>query len=286
MNLTNFLQSDRADNPHYLLLGHPVEHSWSPLMHNTALKFYDMSARYFAVDLQNNEFSRLSSYLNSPTFLGANVTIPYKQMISDYLDDTDTIAKDIGAVNTIVKESGRLWGANTDCVGFTAPLESLEHQLKDGSAIVFGTGGAAKAVVAGLEKKGIEEIYLISRNPHSQTFFNDYSYVNIESYHSWTTFADETAIIVNTTPLGMHPKVNESPVRESEKESLANSICYDLVYNPLETTFLQQAQSVGAETISGLEMLIHQGSRSFEYWTGRPFPIGTVREKLYEQLKN
>lgn len=286
MNLSSFLNSNYTDKPHYLLLGHPVEHSWSPLMHNTALEFYKMDAHYFAVDLQSGEFSRLSSYLNSSTFLGANITIPYKQMIGDYLDEIDTMATDIGAVNTIIKKAHKLRGTNTDCMGFTAPIKSRANQLEGGRAVVFGTGGAARAIVMGLKKMGFKEIYLISRKPYSQTGFDDSNRVIIESYHSWTALADEAILIVNATPLGMYPNVSGSPVRDSEKDSLANSICYDLVYNPTQTTFLQQAESVGAETISGLEMLIHQGSKSFEHWTGRPFPIETVRAELHEQLKN
>lgn len=286
MNLTTFKNSDSSDNPHYLLLGHPVEHSWSPLMHNTALEHYNMPARYFAVDLQSNELTDLAVYMNRDMFLGANITIPYKQVITEYLDEIDSRAQEIGAVNTVVKSDHRLTGYNTDCAGFLAPLRDYEQELEGGRAIIFGTGGASRALVVGLEQMNIEEIYLVSRKPERVSSFDSFDRVKVISYNEWTAQSEEAALIVNATPLGMHPKTNRSPVRDMEKQFLDDTICYDIVYNPIKTMFLEQAESVGSTTIGGLEMLIQQGSRSFKHWTGRPFPIEIVRERLYEELKD
>lgn len=286
MNLTTFKNSDSSKTPHYLLLGHPVEYSRSPLMHNTALEHYNMSARYHAVDLQSNELTDLAVYMNRDMFLGANITIPYKQMITQYLDEIDSRAQEIGAVNTVVTSDYRLTGYNTDCAGFLAPLEGYEQELDGGRAIIFGTGGASRALVVALEQMNIEEIYLVSRKPERVTSFDRYDRVEVISYNEWTTLAEEAALIVNATPLGMHPKTNRSPVRDMEKQFLGDTICYDIVYNPLKTMFLEQAEAVGSTTIGGLEMLIQQGSRSFEHWTGRSFPIEIIRERLYEELKD
>lgn len=286
MNLRSFRRSHKAENPHYVLLGHPVEHSWSPLMHNTALEYYGMDARYFAIDVQNQELAALASFLNGDHFLGANVTVPYKQLIGNYLDHIHKTAAEIGAINTIVKRNYRLEGHNTDVDGFLSPLQEIEETLVDRDAIIFGTGGASKAVVAGLTDLGMARIFLVSRNPARIKSFQNGDRIEVISYSEWTSRAKGASLIVNATPLGMYPKIKQSPIRDSEKQFLADRICYDLVYNPAKTQFLEQAKSVGAQTIGGLEMLIQQGSRSFELWTGKPFPLEVVREKLYENLEN
>lgn len=286
MTLSSFLESEEVRIPHYALFGNPVEHSLSPLMHNTALDFYDMEARYHAIELQSNELSRLASYLNQDTFLGANITIPHKQMIADYLDSVDPVAQSIGAVNTIVKKEFRLHGFNTDGYGFLAPLESHTHNLKRNSAIIFGTGGASRAVVTALGNLGMDRLYLVSRSPGQIRSFERYEAVSVISYHEWTSYAEEAALIVNTTPLGMDPRIDTSPVKDTERQHLSGRICYDVVYNPLQTRFLSQAEEAGATTIGGLEMLIHQGSRSFEYWTGRPFPIDKIQNLLHDHFQH
>ncbi len=286
MNLTSFKQSSKSDSPHYLLFGHPVEHSFSPIMHNTALDHYGMNARYHAIDLQNSELSELAAYLNRDQFLGANITIPYKQVISDYLDQIDRSAKDIGAVNTIVKNDYSLEGFNTDLYGFLSPLENYKDEIVGGRTIIFGTGGASRAIVVALQKIGVEEIYLISRTPGGITSYADFENVQIHSYNEWTSLSEEAELIVNATPLGMYPKVDQSPVRDREQQFLAEAICYDIVYNPLKTKFLSQAEETGAKTIGGLEMLIQQGSRSFELWTEKPFPVEIIRDKLHEEIRN
>lgn len=286
MNLTSFQQSTGADSPHYLLFGHPVEHSFSPLMHNTSLDYYGMNARYHAIDLQNNELSELAVHMNHDHFMGANITIPYKQIITDYLDQIDRSARNIGAVNTIVKHDYSLEGYNTDLDGFLSPLQDYVDEIAGSRVIVFGTGGASRAIVVALQKVGVEEIYLISRTPGRITFYKDFDYVQVRSYSEWTSLAEGAALIVNATPLGMYPKVDQSPVRDTEQQFLAEKICYDIVYNPLKTKFLKQADKTGAKTIGGLEMLIQQGSKSFELWTGKPFPIKIIREKLHEEIKN
>jgi shikimate dehydrogenase len=255
-------------------------------MHNIALQHYNIKAEYYAIDVQQNELTDLASFLNKDSFLGANITIPYKQLIADYIDRIDASAQEIGAINTIVKSEYRLDGHNTDYAGFVEPLQSHEFELEGASAVVFGTGGAARAIVYGLTEMGIEEIFLVSRSPGRITSYRDNPHVQIISYENWTSFAEEALLIVNATPLGMHPKIDSSPVRDREKSYLEGKICYDIVYNPVETKFLKQASKAGAQTIDGLEMLIQQGSKSFKLWTGHTFPLNSVRDTLYEKIKN
>jgi shikimate dehydrogenase len=255
-------------------------------MHNIALQHYNIEATYYAINVQQNELVDLASLFNNDLFLGANVTIPYKQLIADYMDRVDISAQKIGAINTIVKSGYQLEGYNTDYAGFTEPLQPHEFELEGASAIVFGTGGAARAIVYGLTEMGVERIFLVSRSPGRITSYRNISRVQIIAYENWTSFAEEALLIVNTTPLGMHPQVDSSPVRDREKSYLEGKICYDIVYNPVETKFLKQASQAGAQTIDGLEMLIQQGSKSFKLWTGHTFPLNSVRDTLYEKIKN
>lgn len=286
MTLSQFVQSAESNSPHYLLLGHPVEHSWSPLMHNIALHHHEIEAEYYAINVQDNELIDLASFFNTDLFLGANVTIPYKQSIADYMDRIDSSAREIGAINTIVKNDYQLEGYNTDYSGFIEPLQAYEFELEGASAVIFGTGGAARAIVYGLTEMGVDEIFLVSRSPNRITSYHNHRRVQIISYDNWTSFAENALLIVNATPLGMYPNVNSSPVRDQEKHYLEAKLCYDIVYNPVETKFLRQASEVGAKTIDGLDMLIHQGSKSFKLWTGCSFPINIVRDTLHEKLKN
>lgn len=286
VNLSAFRRSEDSKTPHFLLLGNPVEQSLSPEMHNIATACYGFKARYFAVALENSELGLLASHFNSDSFKGANVTIPYKLMIGDYVDELDESAKAAGAVNTVVKRSGILKGYNTDSYGFGVPLVKYRDELKGGRAIVFGTGGATRAVIRALVGYQLSEIVLVSRKPSKRNKLKQKEDVLIEGYDSWTAYAEESVLIVNATPLGMEPDTAGCPVRESEQKYLSDKICYDIVYKPLQTSFLSLAEEAGARTIPGLEMLIHQGSKSFELWTGKPFPIEKVRNKLHEVIRD
>lgn len=286
MNLRQFQQTEAALKPHFLLFGNPVAHSLSPLMHNKAAEFYGMNVRYHAINLAVNELDIVASHLNREEFRGANITIPYKQTLLNYPDTLGDTARAFGAINTIVKEQGILTGYNTDAHGFSVPLKPYADELAGQRAVVFGSGGASKAIVHALSLFDMEEIVLISRNPRNISGYETNGQVRADSYEAWPAWAEEAVLIVNATPLGMEPKVSGSPVHEGEIRFLAEKICYDIVYKPLETRFLKQAKEAGARTIGGLEMLIHQGSRSFELWTGKPFPLDEVRGLLHEHIRS
>lgn len=273
-----FVNSGKADEPHYMVAGHPVGHSLSPQMHTIALKHYNIRARYLAVDLLPEDISSFIAWLNRDSFLGANITIPYKREFLQVVDDLDGTAEAVGALNTLVKKNGRIVGYNTDVDGFISPLKPYFNQLKGESVIVFGTGGASRAVVYALKETGISQVIVVSRNPGKSTLDG----VKFCNYQNWQAYADESLLIVNCTPLGMYPKIKDTPVLANEAHRLENKICYDLVYNPVQTNFLKIADGAGAETISGLEMFIGQGDRAFELWTGKRFP----KEKVLQSLKD
>ncbi|MDZ7773337.1 MAG: shikimate dehydrogenase [Balneolaceae bacterium] len=285
MTLQDFLSSDAATAPHLLLAGNPVSHSLSPLMHNAAAAHFGMDLRYHAVRVEREEFGRLLSHFRRDSFHGANVTLPHKESMAEAVDRLEEDALRIGALNTVVREGVRLVGRNTDVYGFLQPLQPLRDQLEGGLAVIFGTGGASRAVCHGLHRLGMERIVAVSRSPARRNPPADLPGLQLAGYDSWQAHAEKACLVVNTTPLGMHPETGKSPVRDTEAFLLKGKVVYDIVYRPRTTYLLRQAEEAGAQTIDGLEMFIQQGSRSFEWWTGRPFPIPLIREKLYEALR-
>ncbi len=277
MTFTKFKQSEKSNSPHYLLIGNPVSHSVSPLMHNTALKQHEIDAEYHAVAVAMSEIPSLVAHFNSPNFLGANITIPHKENFMEVVDELTPQAREIGAINTIIKQESKLIGHNTDAYGFQVPLEEYLGDMELSRAIVFGSGGATKAIVYALNETGFEEVVMVSRRPERYSGFND---VLTCSYDEWTEYAEYASLIVNATPLGMIPNTDASPIKDNERELLEGKLCYDIVYNPKETKFLKQAIGAGGIPIEGIDMLIHQGAKSFQLWTGKEFPIGLIKMKL------
>ena len=281
-----FKSSKLSGSPHYLVVGQPIAHSMSPLMHNISLQHYSIDAEYVAVELSPQSFSDFVAWINNENFLGCNITIPFKKEFIGIPDQLSPEVMAVGAMNTISKNDigTTVTGSNTDIYGFKVPLDDYEDMMDYGRAIVFGTGGASLAVQYALMELGYEEIILVSRSPRETTSLQNSVYTRVVDYSQWQSFADEAELFVNTTPLGMGKMITESPVDEHDTELLEGKICYDLVYNPLETTFLSIAETAGAETIGGLDMLIHQGSRSFDIWTGKTFPVEKVKSELINYL--
>lgn len=277
----DFLHSEEADRPHYMVVGHPIGHSLSPLMHELALRHHGLSGRYHAIDLEPADLQTFISRINRDELLGANVTIPYKRDFLTVVDRLDETARAVGAVNTLVKRSGELIGYNTDVDGFLKPLEPYAGRLSGAGAIVFGSGGASRAVIHALKLMDVSEITVVSRSPGSMELEG----VSACGYENWQARLEECELLVNTTPLGMAPDTGRSVIRDSEAELLEGRICYDLVYNPLRTRFLEQAEEAGATAIGGLEMFIGQGDRAFELWTGKRFPLNEVSEAVRMRLR-
>lgn len=277
-NFKEFTAAQVAKEPHYFVIGHPISHSLSPFMHQIALDHYDLDGTYAAIDLLPDEVTSFIAWCNRDEFRGCNITLPYKQVFLDIVDQVDPDALRIGAINTIVKEEGELVGYNTDIYGFLKPLEELRGDLEGQEAVLFGSGGASRAVISGLLDIGIEKVWMVSRTPGRVQ--PDIPNVEVISYANWTAVMDSVAIVVNSTPLGMYPHTDRSPVRKEEIPFLRDRICYDLIYNPLSTKFLKDSQHVAYKSIGGLDMFIHQGSRSFQHWTGREFPYSKIRTEL------
>lgn len=264
----------------YALIGYPLGHSLSAIMHNYGFKKLNIMANYAPLELLPNELKYLRQYFKDLS--GANVTIPYKEAIIPFLDVLDESAQTIGAVNTIVKRQNQLIGYNTDGYGFLQGLRAAQQLDKIHSKIlVLGAGGAAKAVVATLINEGATDITIANRHMARQQNFASYP-IKFYSFHDIDSL-NEYDLIIQTTPLGMMNHSQDYPIDLTSISS--NACCYDLVYNPLVTPFLKQVQLQGATTINGLPMLIFQGAKAFELWTGQSLPIDEIMTILQSKLK-
>lgn len=255
------------------ILGYPVGHSLSPVMHNAAFEKNQMDYVYIPLPTPSTELSVAVSALKAWNFRGANVTIPHKVAVMEYLDEIAEDARMIGAVNTITIRDGRAIGSNTDGIGFIASLRKAGAAPEGGKAVLLGAGGAARAVVWGLLQNGIENITILVRNVEKGSAFAERfaSYGDIKVY----AFGDAEAkkalractLLVNTTPLGMAPNLDAMP--DVDWADVAEgAVVYDLIYTPLMTRFLREAQEHGHQVINGKDMLIEQGAESFFRWTG------------------
>lgn len=280
------------------LLGNPVEHTRSPAIHNTAFREQGLNYRYVALNVEPESLPEAVKGLAALNFLGANVTIPHKQAVLPLLDEVTPRAQAVGAVNTIsIHGAGSekvLHGDNTDVAGFLAPLAPHLEEVRKWPVVLFGGGGSARAVVYGvLNVLRPPALYVAVRSEESArrmvselTEGDDITTdTHVIPINDAGPHISDSCLIVNCTPLGMHPDVETSPW-ENVGDFREGQVVYDLVYNPVETRFLRMAASRGATTIGGLEMLIQQASAAYRQWTGRQMPVEAVRDALTQQAES
>jgi len=267
------------------LLGHPVAHSKSPLLHNCALKRLELPYSYLAFDIEPNLLSDAVDGLKALGFRGGNVTIPYKVEIIPYLDELTKEAETIGAVNTILWENNRLIGDNTDGKGYLSSLlqDYPKLNIKETTVAIIGAGGAARAIAATLLMEQVKQIFIINRTfSKGVQLSNDLrSLGNIQAldFFQFTLLKKEINLLINTTNVGMYPYTEEMPV---DVEVLHKDlIVSDVVYNPKQTLLLRTAEAKGLQIHGGLGMLAYQGALAFKKWTGVEAPI-----ELFFQLLN
>lgn len=236
------------------LVGRNINHSFSPDYFNNKFLKEAIDAKYLIFDIQSLNDLNIIIHSN-PTLTGFNVTIPYKSTIMSLLQESDSIAKKIGAVNTVTVTKSGLKGYNTDWIGFEKSLLPIIKNRNNVSALILGTGGASKAVAYVLNKLSIP-FHTVSRTKSDNTII----YEKVDE-----SVIKSSTIIINTTPLGMHPNLNSAPNIPYEHINKQH-ILYDLIYNPGETLFLQKGRRVGATTKNGLEMLQIQAEASWEIW--------------------
>ncbi len=267
------------------ILGWPVEHSLSPIMHNAAFAAADLDYAYVPLPVKPCDLPQAIDGLKAMGFIGVNVTIPHKVAIMSYLDEIDRSAKVVGAVNTIVIQNGRCIGHNTDAEGFIRSLESRNVTIANKKAVLLGAGGAARAVVAGLLDHGITRITVatrdISKAEHFiRTFPQDDGLTGCTWYDGiFSRVLTECDILINCTPVGMSPHTEgELPIDWSAVNPSA--VVCDLIYNPPHTRFLANAAERGHIIINGQGMLIEQGALAFKLWTSQ-WPSYEVMCKVF-----
>jgi shikimate dehydrogenase len=260
----------------YAVLGNPVAHSLSPVMHNRA--FCETGYRGVYVALKVTDIAGAIAGVRALGFSGASVTVPHKVAVMDHLDEIDPTARAIGAVNTVVNQDGRLVGTNTDAEGAVAALKE-KTRLKGRVLAVIGAGGAARAVAYGAVQKGAK-VVIVNRSEargRSLSRFLDCPFVRLAEFSG-----AGIDILVNTTPSGMSPRTDQLPVDAGILN--AKMVVMDAVYNPMKTRLLKEAEKRGCKTVDGVAMFVYQGARQFSLWTGLAAPVEKMREAVAEAL--
>lgn len=274
------------------LIGNPVEHSISPELHNSLSTFLGIDTVYIPLRVQKADLETVVKALKSLDFVGFNVTIPYKRDIMKYIDENTKEAILMGAVNTVKKIEGRLYGYNTDAEGF---LRSFKEEagvgFKGKKVVLIGAGGVARAIAVKIASDDAEKISLVNRTTEKSIELADVVNENVKEVVQVYNFEDKTFrmaleesdIIINTTSVGMSPKSRETPIKFSECFN-KNQIVYDVIYNPVKTKFLKDAEKMGAKAINGLGMLFYQGINAYEIWTGFKFDEDNLKN-IFDSFK-
>ena len=274
------------------VIGFPVSHSLSPLMHNAAIATLGLDYTYVPLPIAVADLSTAIAGLRAiQSVQGFNLTIPHKIEVIPLLDEVTAIALAVGAVNTVKRVGDRWVGTNTDVAGFLEPLKQLNCDWTARPAIVLGSGGEAKAVVAACLELGCPIIHVVGRDPKKLKKFHGTMTSQLRDYnlrvHPWTSLPhllEVAGIIINATPIGMASDPN-TPISETEMMLLPDhAIAYDMIYTPSTTKFLQMAAARGLKAIDGLEMLINQGAIALEWWLDQPVPIEIMRQALLDHL--
>jgi len=281
------------------LLGQPVNHSLSPVMHNAAYEEMGLDWCYVAIPCDRENIEKVTTALRIVDCKGLNITIPHKQEVIKACNNLTETANKIQAVNTLVPEKNNQWiGANTDVEGFLMPLKN--HNLINKSVIVIGCGGSARAVVMGLNSLNIRKITIIGRNKNSLNIFitsmknllskNQISIEGIDNKEiDISSYIEEADLIVNTTPIGMNDQKNVKnniPLGNEIWNCLSNkTILYDLIYTPRPTNWLKLGQEKNCFVIDGLDMLVGQGALSIKLWSGfNEVPVQIMKSSAKKHL--
>ncbi len=262
----------------YGIIGDPVSHSLSPVMHNVAFKELGIKAVYGAFRVKPHDLARAVEGIKALNIKGLSVTIPHKETIIEYLDEIDSVAQEIGAVNTVVNKEGILIGYNTDWIGVIKAFEVKNIDLKNKKVVLIGAGGASKAIIYALLKKEVKEIEVYNRTFEKAKILEAKFNILAKPWQELKNAYGD--IIIQGTSVGL--KSWESPVQEEVISRF--KIAMDIVYFPLKTKFLTSAEKY-AQIIDGLQILLYQGIEQFKIWTGISPPIEIMERVIYEEIK-
>lgn len=275
------------------LLGYPLTFSFSPQMHNTTFKGMGLDYFYLPIEVGKENLEDVLKGIRHMNFAGCNVTKPNKVRVIRYLDEVDELAGKIGAVNTVKIVDGKLIGYNTDGEGYVASLKDQLNFTPDGKKFtILGAGGAGRAIAFTLANYGAEHINIIDNIMDCSQKVATEINANINNCAEHITLSDDNIkkcidksdVIINATGIGMIPHTDRTPFSKDLLNS--NIIVSDITYNPLKTKFLQEAEEVGCRIHNGVGMLIHQGAKAFELWTGIDAPVKEMTKTVHGIIEN
>ncbi len=271
------------------LLGHPAKHSISPKMHTTACKLLGLDYVYLAFDVEPEDLKDVVYSLKKMDVAGFNLTMPHKSAVIPYLDEISEISRLTGSVNTVKKEYGKLYGTTTDGAGYVESLRDKNFFVDNKTITILGAGGAAKPIIAQLAFDHAKEIFIFKRKnatyeetetfakeveKHTQTHVRVFA---MEDKDALNRRISESHLLINATNVGMESDESLVP-KEYLRENLLVS---DIIYHPEMTRLLKDAKDVGADYINGKYMLLYQGAKSFEIWTGEKMPILEIKNSCF-----
>ncbi|NVM38064.1 MAG: shikimate dehydrogenase [Candidatus Lokiarchaeota archaeon] len=271
------------------VIGYPIEHSMSPIMHNAAIRDLNLKYIYLAFNILPRNLNLAVDGIKTFDIKGINVTLPFKQKIMKYLDEVDPVAQEIGAVNTIKNEGGYLSSRNTDAEGAMKALLDAGYKVSGKNVLLLGAGGAARTLAFMMAKDSNKMVIANRTEKRAEQLANEIKRkfgINIEGKNNSIRVlkeeAKKTDILVNTTPLGMYPNIDKSPIPAEFLHK--DLLVFDVVYNPLKTKLMKDANEKGCNTLGGLDMLVNQGALAFEWWTNRKPNIELMKNKIIEVL--
>ena len=267
-----------AQTKYVAIFGNPVSHSLSPKMHNAAFNDCGLNMAYLAFRVE--EAADAARAMRRLGILGASITVPHKETIMPHLDDLDEVSREIGAVNTVFAQDRGLVGYNTDWLGAVRALEQVTS-LSGKSCLIFGAGGAARAAVYGLQRKGVE-VLLTNRSEARGRRLAAEMKCSFVNWQSWGQLQVE--LVINATPVGTSASEEQTLVPRHWLQ--AGMVVMDMVYRPRKTRLLRYAEAADCLCVSGLDMLLYQGAAQFQIWTGINAPVEVMRKTLIESLQD
>lgn len=277
------------------LLGSPVAHSISPLMHNEAFRLLDLDYTYLCFDVTEDTLPTAVAGLKACGIRGFNLTMPNKNKIVELLDELSPAARLIGAVNTVVNDDGHLTGYNTDGVGYMQAVKDAGYDITGKTITVMGAGGAATAICAQAALDGVKRIHIFARETSRFWSRTQKLVENINSTLPCEAFLhenkdltalaqaiSESTLLLNATSVGMAPNT-DGTIIENTSLYHPDLIVSDVIYNPRETRFLREARETGCRTFNGMYMLLYQGAEAFRLWTGQDMPVDKIKAKYFSE---
>ena len=274
------------------VIGDPIEHTMSPVMHNAAFKELGLDYIYIAFQVRKEELGKAIQGMRALNIRGLNVTIPHKVAIIPFLDKLDPLAQKIGAVNTIVSDDGVLRGYNTDATGFLQALRDKGVEPEGKNMVILGAGGVSRAISFILADRGAN-LVILNRlleldwaeelaQEISNTFKKEVNALELDE-ENLATALEGADVLINATSIGMSPNTDDTLVPAKLLKS--SLVVFDVVYNPTKTRLLREAGAAGAKTIGGLDMLVWQGALAFEKWTGQKAPVDLMKKEAIKVLE-